>query len=178
MSAVRTRVIIADDHAVVRRGVRALLEPLQDFEICGEAENGVQAVALAEELRPDIAILDVSMPEMNGLDAAKQIRERWPAVEILLLTLHASEELARRAFELGARGYVLKSDAERDLIVALRQLQGHHKYISPALGLSADCEDSPEDSPEGSAADSPEHFRKISNDGRIEPRVFQAKEKP
>jgi DNA-binding NarL/FixJ family response regulator len=133
-TAAKTRVVIADDHAVVRRGVRALIEPLEDFEVCGEAEDGLQAVQMADTMAPDIIILDVSMPGMNGMEAAASIHERTPATQILFFSLHSSEELAHKAFRIGARAYVLKSDAERDLVTALRKLQQNQTYISPAVG--------------------------------------------
>jgi DNA-binding NarL/FixJ family response regulator len=115
----RLRIFIADDHDLIRRGVKALLETHGDWEVCGEGRTGVEAVANAEKLKPDIAILDVSMPDLNGLEAAKRIRKVSPETEILILSAHLSDQLVREIVEAGARGFVMKSDSGRDLIIAL-----------------------------------------------------------
>jgi DNA-binding NarL/FixJ family response regulator len=127
------RVLIVDDHAVVRRGVRALLQPSQNWEICGEAENGEDAIRLAQDLKPEIIIMDLSMPVMNGLQATRAIRQSLPEVKVVLFSLHTSSELVRSIFMAGAQGYVLKSDAETDLITALETVYGNHTYVSPAI---------------------------------------------
>jgi DNA-binding NarL/FixJ family response regulator len=127
------RVLIADDHAVIRRGVRWILQGSPEWELCGEAEDGQDAVRLAEELQPEIIILDVSMPRMNGVEAARVIRRKIPEARILLLTLHASIELIRSAFRAGVRGYVLKSDAEEDLVQALGVVIRDGTYVSPRI---------------------------------------------
>jgi DNA-binding NarL/FixJ family response regulator len=127
------RVIVVDDHAVIRRGVQGILRAFPEWELCGEAENGQQAIRLAEALKPDIIIMDVSMPELNGLEATRIIHSVLPNTKILLLTLHSSTELLRSAFRAGARGYVLKSDAEHELIRALNVLAGDGTYVSPCI---------------------------------------------
>lgn len=128
MSALR--VLIADDHEVVRAGVRSLLESQPDCEICGEAATGRQAVALAQQLKPDIAILDITMPELNGLEAARQILKTVPDVRVLILSVHESEELVREILDAGAHGYVLKSDAGRELTAALDALRNHETFFT------------------------------------------------
>ena len=124
------RILIVDDHAVVRRGVRALLEMQKGWEVVGEAQTGREGVDLARRLRPDIVVLDVSLPELNGLDAARQIRRESPQSEILVLTMHHSEELARDVLQAGARGYVLKSDADENLIAAVESLRRHKPFLT------------------------------------------------
>src|SRR5437899_7789101 len=114
----RVRILIADDHDVVRKGLRFLLEAQPGWEICAEAANGREAVAKAQELRPDVDLLDLTMPDLNGLEAARQILKAIPTTEVLILTMHESEETIREVLRAGARGYVLKSDAGRDLVAA------------------------------------------------------------
>jgi DNA-binding NarL/FixJ family response regulator len=127
------KVIVVDDHAVIRRGVQAILNAFPEWELCGEAENGQEGVKLAETLKPEIVIMDVSMPGLNGLEAARIIHNILPDTKILLLTLHSSTELVRSAFRAGARGYVLKSDAEQELVRALNVIAGDGTYVSPSL---------------------------------------------
>ena len=128
-----SRVLVVDDHAVIRRGVQGILRSYPEWELCGEAENGQEAVRLAETLKPEIIIMDVSMPGLNGLEATRIIRNILPNTKILLLTLHSSTELVRSAFRAGARGYVLKSDAEHELVRALNVLAGDGTYVSPGI---------------------------------------------
>jgi DNA-binding NarL/FixJ family response regulator len=133
-----SRVLVVDDHAVIRRGVQAILLAHPEWELCGEAENGQDAIKLAEMLKPGIIIMDVSMPVLNGLEATRIIHELLPNTRILLLTLHSSAELVRTAFRAGARGYVLKSDAENELVRALTVVAGDGAYVSPGIdGLVA-----------------------------------------
>jgi DNA-binding NarL/FixJ family response regulator len=127
------RVIVVDDHAVIRRGVQGILSAFPEWELCGEAENGQEGVKLAETVRPEIIIMDVSMPGLNGLEATRIIHNTLPDTKILLLTLHSSTELVRSAFRAGARGYVLKSDAEHELVRALNVLAGDGTYVSPGI---------------------------------------------
>jgi DNA-binding NarL/FixJ family response regulator len=127
------RVMIVDDHTAIRRGVRGILQELPEWEFCGEADNGQEAVRLAKALRPEVIIMDLSMPVLNGLEATRIIREVLPQTKVLLLTLHASSELVRSAFRAGARGYVLKSDAEQELIRALNVVVGEGTYVSPRI---------------------------------------------
>ena len=129
----RLRILIVDDHAVVRRGVRALLESQPGWEVAGEAVTGREAVALAKRLYPDIVVMDLSLPELNGLDAARQILKDSPRTEVLVLTMHHSEELVRDVLQAGARGYVLKSDADESLIAAVESLSDHKPFLTSAV---------------------------------------------
>ena len=126
------RVLIADDHEVVRHGIRALLETEPGWTVCAEAADGRAAVELAAKTAPDVAILDVSMPELNGFEAARQIRKARPSCEILMLTMHESEDVLREALAAGARGYVLKSDGARTLKAAVDALRQHKSFLTPA----------------------------------------------
>src|SRR6185437_11943464 len=125
------RILVADDHDLLRRGLRNVLEAEPGWEVCGEAHNGVEAVAKAEQLKPDIAILDITMPEMNGLEAAKQIRKASAKTEILALSMHYSDQLIREVLDAGVRGYVIKTDSDRDLIGAVRALANHKPFFTP-----------------------------------------------
>ena len=116
------RILIADDHDLMRRGVRTLLEPHPGWEICGEATTGREAVAKAEELKPNIVILDISMPDLNGVDAAKRIKKASPDTEVLIFSAHYSDQLIREILEAGVRGYIVKSDSDRDLVIAVESL--------------------------------------------------------
>jgi DNA-binding NarL/FixJ family response regulator len=129
-------VIVVDDHAVIRRGVQGILQSFPEWQFCGEAADGREAIKLAETVRPEIIIMDVSMPLLNGLEATRIIHDILPDTKILLLTLHSSTELVRSAFRAGARGYVLKSDAEHDLVRALNVLVGDGTYVSPGIDQS------------------------------------------
>jgi len=124
------RILIVDDHAVVRRGVRSLLESHPGWEIAAEAATGREAVDLARQLQPDIVVMDLSLPELNGLDATRQILKESPRSEVLVLTMHHSEELARNMLQAGARGYVLKSDADQNLIAAVESLRNHKPFLT------------------------------------------------
>lgn len=126
------RILIADDHAVVRRGLQALLEAQRGWEVCAEAVNGREAVDKALRLRPDIIIMDVSMPDVNGLEATRQILAAAPRSQILVLTMHDAPEIIERMVASGARGYVLKSDAERDLTDAVRAVYHRKPFFTPA----------------------------------------------
>jgi DNA-binding NarL/FixJ family response regulator len=128
MSSVR--ILIADDHELFRRGVAAELMQVPGWLIAAEATNGRDAVALAAQLRPDIVVLDLTMPELNGLEAARQIAAADPSARILILTAHESEQLVREVLNAGARGYVLKSDAGRTLVAALQALLGGGSYFT------------------------------------------------
>jgi len=127
------RIVLADDHDLMRRGIRGLLESESDLEICGEAANGREAYTLATRLRPDVMVLDLGMPELNGLDALKQIHKEVPATEVLVFSMHDSEGLVREVFAAGARGYVLKSDAARYLVDAIRSLSQHKPFFTERI---------------------------------------------
>lgn len=124
-------ILVADDHDLMRRGLRSVLEAQPGWQVCGEAHTGAEAVQLAQQLKPHIAILDIAMPEMNGLEAAKQIRESSAKTEILVLSMHYSDQLIRDIVEAGIRGYIIKSDSDRDLIVAVRALANHKPFFTP-----------------------------------------------
>jgi DNA-binding NarL/FixJ family response regulator len=127
------RVLIVDDHAFIRRGIQSILNSSSGWEFCGEAENGIAAIRMAAELKPDVIIMDVSMPGLNGLEATRVIHEARPHIKILLLTLHQSVEILRSAFRAGAQGYLLKSEAEQELLRALGIIMGEQIYISPKV---------------------------------------------
>ena len=124
------RILLADDHDVVRRGLRQLLEEQPGWEVCGEAVNGRQAVELARQLLPHVAIVDVTMPELNGLEATRQIHKALPATEVLILAMHDSEQLIREGLAAGVRGYLLKSDAGRLIVAAVEALTRHKPFFS------------------------------------------------
>lgn len=128
----KIRILLADDHDLVRRGLRPLIESEWGWEICGEAKNGREAVAMAEELKPDIVVLDVGMPELNGVDAARQIKRALPGTEILILTGQESEGLVHQILAAGARGYLLKTDAGAQIIPAIKALCEHKPYLTSA----------------------------------------------
>lgn len=127
------RVLIVDDHAFIRRGVESLLQPFPEWELCGEASNGNDAVRLVDELHPEVVLMDVTMPGMNGIEATRLIREAHPQVKVILLTLHESSEVLRTGFRAGANGYLLKADAEEELLKAMRVVIGDGSYISPKI---------------------------------------------
>ena len=127
------RSLVVDDHAVVRRGVRSLLESHEDWEVCGEATTGRDAVEQSRQLRPDVVVMDLSLPELNGLDATRQILKDAPETEVLVLTMHQSEELARDVLQAGARGYILKSDADESLIAAVDSLRQHKPFLTSTV---------------------------------------------
>lgn len=127
------RILIADDHEIVRRGLRTLLEAEPGCSVIGEAGNGPEAVAKALELKPDVALLDVDMPELNGMEATRRIREALPQTEILGLSVHDSEHVARQMIASGARGYIVKSDAGTELIAALETVVRHKPFVSPRI---------------------------------------------
>jgi DNA-binding NarL/FixJ family response regulator len=127
------RILVVDDHAVVRRGVRSLLESHQGWEVCGEATTGRDAVEQSRQLRPDVVVMDLSLPELNGLDATRQILKDTPGTEVLVLTMHRSEELARDVLRAGARGYIMKSDADEHLIAAVDTLRQHKPFLTSTV---------------------------------------------
>jgi DNA-binding NarL/FixJ family response regulator len=127
------RILVVDDHAVVRRGVRSLLESHEGWDVCGEATTGRDAVEQSRRLRPDVVVMDLSLPELNGLDATRQILKDTPDTEVLVLTMHHSEELARDVLQAGARGYVLKADADESLISAVDSLRQHKPFLTSTV---------------------------------------------
>ena len=126
------RVLLADDHVIVRQGFRALLER-EGLEVVAEAANGHEAVRLAGELLPDVAVLDFAMPLLNGLDAAKEIRRRSPRTRTILLTVHSEDHYVLEAVRAGVNGYVVKTQAAADLVQAIREIRGNAIYLSPTI---------------------------------------------
>jgi DNA-binding NarL/FixJ family response regulator len=126
------RILLADDHNIVRKGLRGTLEEYEDWNVCGEASNGRDAVRLALELKPDIVVLDLTMPELNGVEATRRIKKSLPQTEILIFTMHDTEEMILRAFEAGARGFVLKSNDELELVEAIKVISRHKPFFSTA----------------------------------------------
>ena len=124
------RILIADDHSVVRAGLRTLLESHGNWEVCAEAGDGRDAVEKATKLKPDVAVLDIGMPLLNGVEAARRIHKASPGTEILILTMHESDDLVQHVVEAGARGYILKDDADRVLIAAVEAVRHHKPYFS------------------------------------------------
>jgi DNA-binding NarL/FixJ family response regulator len=125
------RVLIADDHDLMRRGLKALVETHAGWTVCAEAHSGREAVELTKQFRPNIAVLDITMPEMNGLEAARRIQKLHRRTEILILSMHYSDQLVRDVIEAGIRGYVLKSESDRDLIIAIAALAKHNPFFTP-----------------------------------------------
>ncbi len=127
------KLLLADDHAIIRAGLRLVLERQPDFRVLGEAADGREAVARAGELRPDVAVLDLAMPNLNGIEATRQISTSLPGVQIVVLSMHSDEEYVLRALKAGARAYVLKESAEADLISAIRAVHAGKSFFSPAV---------------------------------------------
>ncbi len=127
------QILIADDHEVARRGIRAILETHSGWEVCAEARDGREAVELASSLKPDVILLDIGMPNLNGLEAARQILATSPDVPILILTMHDSDNVIREVLRAGARGFLLKSDAGRDLLNAIDALQRQRTFFTPRV---------------------------------------------
>jgi DNA-binding NarL/FixJ family response regulator len=129
----KLRILIADDHEVVRRGLSTLLQTHEGWEICGEAKDGREAVDMAKQLKPDVVILDVGMPNLNGLAATRQLVQQNPNQKVIVLTITDSDEVIREALDAGARGFVLKSDAARDLVSAVEALQRGRMFFTPRV---------------------------------------------
>ena len=127
------RVLIVDDHAIVRHGLRQIVSETDDIRVEGEAENSAQAIREMRERNFDVVLLDISLPDKNGIETLKQIRREWPAAAVLMLTTHAEDEFGVRAIKAGAAGYLTKQSAASQLVTAVRQVSGGRKYISPSL---------------------------------------------
>lgn len=127
------RVLIADDHAIVRQGLRQILSDTPDLTVAGEAENGVQAVQLVRSGEWDVVLMDVSMPDRNGIDALKLIKKEFPRLPVLILSMYPEEQYAIRALKAGASGYLTKQSAPDLLVTAIRQVASGKKYVSPSL---------------------------------------------
>jgi DNA-binding NarL/FixJ family response regulator len=158
------RVLLADDHPVVRRGLRALLEAQPDIEVCGEASDGLEAVDLAKKSKPDLALLDLTMPEMNGLEVTTALKEHSPETDVLVLSMHFSEELAREVLRCGALGYMLKSDADSELVEAIDRVRRHQPFFTSRLASAMAqnfVDGTPENAEEDAKPDSPLTDREI-----------------
>jgi DNA-binding NarL/FixJ family response regulator len=129
----KPKILIADDHEMVRQGLRRVISEADRWDIVGEAVDGRQAVELAQKTRPDVVVIDYSMPNLNGLEATRQIRAALPSTEVLILTMHDSESLVREVLSAGAKGYLLKSDAGRVLLQGIETLLQHRPYFSPTI---------------------------------------------
>jgi two-component system, NarL family, response regulator NreC len=127
------RVLTVEDHAIVREGIRLILQAQPDFEVVGEATNGREALAMAGALRPDVVCMDISMPDMDGMQATRAITERWPGMAVLALTVHDSDEYFFEMLKAGAAGYVLKGAASADLLAALRSAARGEVFLQPRL---------------------------------------------
>ena len=127
------RILLADDHTVVRKGLRLLLESQPEFKVIGDAANGREAVALAEENKPDVMVMDVAMPILNGIEAARQICSHQPSIAIVFLSMHSDEGYVLKALKVGARAYLLKDSAEYDLINAVKAVSEGKAFFSPAI---------------------------------------------
>jgi DNA-binding NarL/FixJ family response regulator len=127
------RILLADDHELTRSGLRFLLEQHPDWAVCGEASNGRMAVELAEELKPDFAILDISMPELNGLEATRQILKTQPRTKILIYTMHETEKIVVEALEAGARGLMLKSDGGENMMAAVQSIASGRRFLTSTV---------------------------------------------
>ena len=123
-------ILVADDHDIIRRGLKDLLSTRPGWEVCAEAKTGKEAVTLAEQLKPQIVVMDISMPDLNGLEAARRIHKSLPKTGILILTMHFSDQLVREVVEAGARGYILKSDADRDLVTAVDSISKRRTFFT------------------------------------------------
>lgn len=129
----KIRVLLAEDHTIVRKGIRLLLDAEPGIEVVGEAENGREAVQMAEQLHPDIVLMDHTMPVLNGLEATRQLRTLLPAVKVLILTMHTNEAYIFEYLQAGAVGYLVKQSAPTDLIAAITAIQQGQSYLSPAI---------------------------------------------
>jgi RNA polymerase sigma factor (sigma-70 family) len=128
------RVLLADDHNLIRAGLRLVVSQQPDFAVAGEAENGRQAVTLAEQLKPDVVVMDIKMPDLNGIEACHQIRDSLPDTQVVMLSMHSDEAYVLRALKAGARAYLLKDSAEADLARAIRAAADGKSFFSPAVG--------------------------------------------
>ncbi len=128
-----TRVLVADDHGVVRKGLRFLLQLDSQIEVIGEANDGREALDMSEKLHPDVVVLDITMPQLNGIDAAAQLRKRDPDIGIVMLSMHCDETFLLRALSAGAQAYLLKDAAETDLVQAVKSVAAHKMFFSPTI---------------------------------------------
>lgn len=128
------RILLADDHEMMRQGVRSVIEKQPGWTVCGEARTGREAVTMVEQLKPDIVVMDMTMPELNGLEATRQIKRLYPETEVLMFTGHETEELIHAVFDAGARSYILKTEARELLVTALQSLAVHKPFFTSHVG--------------------------------------------
>jgi len=129
----KTRVLLAEDHTIVRKGLRSLLDKETGIKVVGEAEDGREAIAKAEELHPDVVVMDIAMPELNGLEATRQIKKRFPDMKIIILTMHTNEEYVLQTLKAGASGYLVKKAAPAELISAINAINKGNSFLSPSI---------------------------------------------
>jgi DNA-binding NarL/FixJ family response regulator len=129
----KLRILLADDHELIRRGLCALLQKHEGWEVCGEASDGRQTIEMARQLKPDVVIVDIGMPHLNGLDTTRQLLQHDPNFKVIVLTITDSDQVIREALDAGARGFVLKSDAARDLVAAVEALQNKRMFFTPRV---------------------------------------------
>jgi DNA-binding NarL/FixJ family response regulator len=132
-STPRLRILIADDHALIREGTRGVISREAGWEVCGQASNGREAVAQAMALKPDVVILDMTMPELSGLEAAVQIKRSLPETEIVMLSAYGSEDLVRGAFRAGVKSFIVKTETEEFLVEAVKALASHKPFLTPRV---------------------------------------------
>jgi len=130
----KTAVLLADDHTLIRAGLRMVVDAQPDLTVVGEANDGREAVAMAESLKPDVAVMDIGMPNLNGIEACRRIRTELPEVQVVMLSMHSDEGYILRALKAGAKGYLLKDSAEADLARAIRAAASGKAFFSPAVG--------------------------------------------
>jgi DNA-binding NarL/FixJ family response regulator len=133
MAMKNVRILVVDDHEFIRQGLRAVIEKQPGWEVVGEAVTGREAIALAEQHNPDVVVMDVSMPDINGLEATAQLLRSRPQIKVLVLSMHDSEQIVRQVLASGARGYMLKSDAGRDLVTAIDSLTEGRPFFTPKI---------------------------------------------
>lgn len=133
MSGSKIRIVIADDHGIVREGIRMILASQEDFEVVGEASTGREAVELARHMKPDVVLMDISMPDLNGIEATRRIREELPSVQVLGLTMHEEENYVFQMLKAGGAGYVLKRAASEDLVAAVRAVHRGEAFLYPSV---------------------------------------------
>ncbi|HYP14781.1 MAG TPA: response regulator transcription factor [Bryobacteraceae bacterium] len=129
----KIRILLADDHAVVRQGFRLILSHEPDLEVIGETGRGLEVVSLAQQLEPDVLILDIAMPDMNGVEVTRQLREQYPACKVLILSMHKDSVYVRETLRAGAKGYLLKDAIDGDLLTAVRAVANGGGFLSPAI---------------------------------------------